>query len=133
MVEKMKFKIILIAVLISANSVFAQSKFNDDVKALKSELVKKSLSSEEIDAAYDKLSDLVNAKTQSLSMKELLEMCLQYTKHDPSDAPYELVYDLKKSNSSEFNKALNKLPKKDKDRIIGIIKIQEDTEKFGNG
>lgn len=129
----MKFKIIIITALISVSSAFAQNATSESAKTLKSELSKKKLSTEETDAAYDKLSELVKSKAQSLSMKDLLVLCLEYTKHDPSDAPYELVNDLKKSNSKEFSRAVNDLSKKDKNRILEIIKIQEDTEKYGNG
>ncbi|MES2768650.1 MAG: hypothetical protein V4596_05830 [Bdellovibrionota bacterium] len=128
----MAFKIIFITILILGNSAFAQSQ-EIDLKKLKSDLASSALSPEAADIVYLKLNKLVKEKTSSLSMRELLEMCLQYTKHDPSDAPYDLIYDLKKSDPKQFDQALKEFSKKDKARILEIIKMSEDETKNGNG
>ncbi len=118
--------------LILTSSTFAQSQ-EVDLKKLKSDLASSALSPEAADIVYLKLDKLVKEKASSLPMRELLEMCLQYTKHDPSDASYDLIYNLKKSDQKQFEKALKEFSKKDKARILEIIKMSEDEIKNGNG
>jgi hypothetical protein len=100
---------------------------------LKNTLQRENLSSDDAYTAYEKLDALVQAKATTRPMKELLELCLLYAKHDESDAVYDLVYDLKKSNKKEFEKALKQLSKENRAKILDFIKMTEGEIKNGNG
>lgn len=123
----------LMSLLVVLNFSYAHAQKAESAKDLKQELSKEKLSPEEVDVAYDKLSAFVEAKKTTLSMKELLELCLLYFKHDGSDAAYDFVLDLKKSNQKEFDKALKLFSKEDAAKIKDFIKISEEAEKNGNG
>jgi hypothetical protein len=118
--NKLTKQILLLVVGFSANIAFAQSS-----SELKSTLNKSKLSSVEAYQAYEKLDGLIQAKKANLSMKELIELCLLYSKHDVSDAPYDLVNDLRKSNTKDFDKALNELSKQDREKVQDFLKMAE--------
>lgn len=115
--------------LLGVSAVHAQVNTGD----IKATLSKSSLEGEENDQVYEKLEELVQAKRSNVEMKELLQLCLSYSKLDKTDAGYDLIYELKKSNKEEFDKALRQLPKEDRARIKHIIKISEEEIKYGNG
>ena len=125
----MKKLLILLNIFLSL-SVFAQS--NDDSQ-LKEKLNKQQqLSDKDLSSAYQSIVDLVDQKKTALSSKKLLELCLLYSKHDYSNAPYEIALSIKEANPKEYEKALKELSKKDAAKIKKFVEIAEDTAKNGN-
>jgi hypothetical protein len=120
----------LVAVLFNYSAAHAEK--DTDVKSLKTLLTHEKLSSEDIDKAYNTLDKLVAIKV-GMTMKDLLELCVLYSKHDTSDAASDFAINLKKSNPKEFQKALKELSKEDKAKIKEFIKLAEEEEKNGNG
>ena len=123
-------KILFVTFFVGLSSVQAQ--VVTEKNNLKSLLKREKLSNKEISSAYDNLARIIDTKV-SVTMKDLLELCLLYSKHDQSDATYEFALKLKKSNKDEFEKALNELSKEDKAKIEEFIKIAEAQEESGNG
>lgn len=103
-----------------------------DGKNLKTLLTKQKLSNQEVDEAYNGLARMIDNKI-NLTMKDLLELCILYSQHDPSDAAYDFAYNLKKSKPKEFEKALKELSKKNRSKIEEFIKIAQSEEAGGNG
>lgn len=98
---------------------------------LKNILSRNNLSTQEVTAAYSTLGQLVENR-YTPSMKELMELCLLYAKHDVSDAPYGFASALKASNPKEFEKALKQLSKEDAEKIKEFAEAGEGSKK-GNG
>lgn len=111
----------------------AQAQKSVSTAELKTELSKEKLSREQMDKVYDKLSGLIEVKRTNLSMKELLELCLLFFKHDGTDSAMDFVYELKISNPKEFSKTLNQFSDTDKKQIQDFIKMTEEDIKNGNG
>lgn len=124
-------KIIYIAIALSFTVAQAQTVSRDerDVKTL---LSKGKLSVDEKSQVFDGLSHIIENKTL-ISTKDLLEMCLSYSKIESSDAPYDLIYNLKKGSPLEFEKALKTLSPEKRARIQQIIDMSADEEAHGNG
>lgn len=119
----------LTSLAFAASASYAQV----NTEKLKATLSKNVLESEENDQVYEKLESLVQAKKSNIEMRELLELCLRYSKLDNTDAGYDLIYELRKSNKKEFDNAVKALSKEDRSRINEIIKMTEDEIKYGNG
>lgn len=106
-----------------------------NLSELRSYLSKESLSPENVSIAYnvlDKLVDSVSTKLVS-SIKEILELCLLYSKHDQSDAIYGLPNSLQYSYPKEFEQALSQMNKKDAAKIREFVEIAKSMEVGGNG
>lgn len=111
------------------NTTYASTKNSVDEKSLKVLLSKEKLSNQEVDGAYNELARMIDNKA-NLTMKDLLELCILYSQHDLSDAPYEFANSLKKSNPKEFEKALKSLSEKDRATIERFIYIAEQPHKI---
>jgi uncharacterized protein YaiL (DUF2058 family) len=127
--------LIAVAIITLSMSVYAQDKKTQAVDAaqLKSLLSSERLSGKDMDNAYNSLDKLITKKINAADMKTLLELCLLYFKHDQSDAAYDFVYNLKKSDETSFNNALNQLPKEDQKKIKEFIELSEREAEEGNG
>lgn len=128
---KKLIKIIYIAIALSFTMTQAQTVSRDeqDIKTL---LSKNKLTVDENTQVYNVLSRIIDSKV-SITTKDLLEMCYVYSKLENSDAPYDLIYNLKKGNPAEFEKALNSLSPEKRARIKQIIDMSADEEAHGNG
>jgi hypothetical protein len=124
-------KLIYIVLALSFTVVHAQTLSRDeqDIKTL---LAKEKLSVDGKTEVYNMLDRIIDNKI-SISTKDLLEMCYAYSKLENSDAPYRLIYKLKKGNPSEFKKALDQLAPKKRARINQIINMLEAEDTYGNG
>jgi hypothetical protein len=126
-VKKLIHIIISALVLLEGAGTYAQ-KANECVetqpKELKSLLEKDKLSGKEISKAYDALATLVDKKVYTV--KDLLDLCLLYSKHDRSDAVYTFAATIKDANPVEFEKAVNELSKEDAAKIKEFIEISDE-------
>ncbi len=107
---------------------FAQN--NKVATELKNQLQKERLSNKDISAAYNKLNYLIEQKATAPSVKELLELCLLYARHDMSDAPYGFAGSIKAINPKEFNEVLKTFSLEDQKKIKTFIEFNNSA---GNG
>lgn len=128
---KNTIKILAIALIFSSSAVYAQSSIEDQ-KSVKTLLSKNRLSDVENTQVFNGLARLVDNKI-SVSTKDLIEMILAYSERENSDAPYDLLYELKKGNPDEFNKALKQISPEKRKRALEIIDMSASEEKYGNG
>lgn len=128
---KKQFKTILTIVAVSAFSINLFAQKNEAAERLKNNLQKERLSDKDVNSAYDQLNLLIEQKATALSVKELLELTLLYSKHDPSDAPYGFMSAVKSIDAKEFDKAMKSYSKEDQKKIKMFIEINESSG--GNG
>src|SRR5690606_26535519 len=96
---------ILTAISIMFFSAMAFAQNSNAASELKTHLQKERLSDKDVNFAYEKLNQLIVQKATAPSIKELLELCLLYSRHDMSDAPYGFASAIKSINLKEFDKA----------------------------
>lgn len=97
-------------------------------KELKELLEKSKLSGKEINKAYDALSRLFEKKVYTV--KDLIELCLLYSKHDRSDVANTFAETIKDSNPEEFAKALKEFSAEDAKKIKELVEINEEQEEI---
>lgn len=117
-----------IAIILLSTMAFAQN--SHSAFELKTQLQKERLSDKDVSFAYDKLNQLIEQKATAPSIKELLELCLLYSRHDMSDAPYGFAAAIKSINPKEFDKVLKTFSKEDQKKIKMFIEINDTS---GNG
>lgn len=100
---------------------------------LRSLLQKANLNAKEQSIALQSL-DKLSADVSSnmvVFIKDMLELSLLYSKHDPSEEIYGLVYSLESSHPDDFKRALDQLSSNDARVIKRFLEIAKSVEKDG--
>lgn len=127
--------LILILIVNPFGTAFAQKKTPSSVegkealsvvqvKSIKESLSKEKVDPKDLNAAYDGIAQLVSNRG-TIPMKDLMELCLLFNKHNTSDAVFGLILTLKMSDEKEFNKALRMLSKANAKKVEDLVELAQ--------
>ncbi len=128
-------KLLILVLIATPLATFAQKKSPSSVegkealsvvqvKSIKETLSKKTVESKDLNAAYDGIAQLVSNRG-TIPMKDLMELCLLFNKHNTSDAVFALILTLKMSDEKEFNKALRTLSKANAKKVEDLVELAQ--------